>query len=190
MLAPDISLTRLPRVIEDLKSFLEAETVKVRNGFANKGVDIEVSLHIGEDLTDEEFDEYTENVAEELTDRIAEKYNAKTYRVRVTNLDTGEINTALPTKNGTASAIAAIASAGESRDEVVDLLVRARNSLLEANDTLQDARILADRSVSKKVATDIQTLVIDSLDGESASLIEELRMLIKTLSTAALIYEE
>lgn len=190
MASPDITSSEISRINEDLKKFLQVSLVKAKPVAAgsSKGLEVSVEEYCGEDLESGEFKEYCTNLAEELTDRVKDKFRQKVARVFIKNLDTGETQTIF---NRVSSATIKVkAGVGESRDEVVEALIRARSSLLEAVDSLYDAKNLADRGVSKKVAQDLQEKVINVIDGENTSAVDELRELIKALSSTALIYEE
>jgi hypothetical protein len=197
MAISDITSSEILRINTDLKSFLQITSVNVKPTFGKQGLDVAVEEYCGDDLDSAEFKEYCENLAEEITERLDEKFRQPVYKVTIKNLDTDENFSVFNKSKKSESAklkvkkaLKSLSSVGESRDDVVELLVRARNSLLESVDALYDAKNLAERNVSKKVAQDIQEKVIDTIDGESSSTIDALRQTIKSLSATSLIYEE
>lgn len=92
-------------------------------------------------------------------------------------------------KNKNHSANKAEASLGEDRDDIIDNLVSARNSILEASDKIYDAyKYLG--PVSSSEAETLKNEIMDVVDGESSSVAVKLQSMIKRLNMSKLPYKD
>lgn len=187
----DLTTSETLKINSDVKKFLNADLVKVSSIPASKGIALTVQDYYGDDLEGGELKEIAEGVLEEVVEFVMDKFQLAVGRVSVKNLDTEQTEVVFnKIAKSSVTTKATAASTGETRDEVLDLLIRSRNSLMEAIDHLYDAKNLADRGVSKTIAQNIKDQVIDLVDGETTSAINSLRGIIKSLSVTTLKYEE
>lgn len=191
----DLTTAETLKINKAIEKFLQADAIRITAIPTAKGIAVTVEDYYGEDLERSEFKDLAQEVLEELTEFVLDKFQYHVGRATVKNLDSNQIETVFnkPTKVastavGTKKEL--IASTGELRDEISELLVQSRNSLLDAIDHLYDAKNLAQRGLSESIAENIDQQVIELLDGDTTSALNSLRAIIKTLNKTTLTYEE
>lgn len=186
-------LLLLQNIKADLKKLLHLEQVTIRPG--RKGFIIFVEDFYG-DIDSAEFKQIAQDTADEISTRVAEKWRGTVEEVVVRNLDTSDrkiVNATVKVlrKTSTASRKQTRAAAGESRDEVTEILSHARTSMLDALDSLYSAKHLIAQTISQTAADTLDNTVIkyiDSVEGEDAAL-DGLHKMIQKLHTANLKYD-
>lgn len=182
MLSIDLSPARIQQLEEDLEASFDLDKATVFNSPLNGGITIHATLPIEEEQ-DDLFQEEAKELAGMISKRVSTKFNTKVAKILF-------INSLPPREKYTVDlSKETLSSIGDDRDEIVERLASARDSLTAAVDSLLDAASQAEQGMSDTIAENIRT-IINVIDAPETSVITSIRDLIRKLKGASLDYSE